>query len=151
MNTRFLRRKTADILQHIYEQSVDLCVITETWLQPEADDVVRGELSQDGYCFDDVPRPDQKGGGLALLYRSNLKVSKCFAKQFTSFECAEWKVCSNSFILYIVGIYRPPYSERHPVTQAMFITEFTEFLEQISTIYALFEIFWTCSTCQCTY
>ena len=35
------------------------------------DDVVRGELTQDGYNLD-VPRHDRKPGGIILLYRDNL-------------------------------------------------------------------------------
>ena len=42
-------------------------------MQSDGDDVVRGELKQDGYSLDVVPRPDRKGGGIALLYRENLK------------------------------------------------------------------------------
>ena len=70
-------------------------MITETWLHPDGDDVPKEELSQDGYGFDDVPRPDRPGGGIALLYKNNLKVSRCPAKAFQFFECVEWKVCSN--------------------------------------------------------
>jgi exonuclease III len=51
---------------------------------------------------------------------------------FQSFEHAEWKSNSKNFVLLIIGIYRPPYSERHRVTQAMFMNEFTDLLEQLS-------------------
>ena len=133
VNTRSVRGKTAELLQHILEVDIDLCVITETWLCPDGDDIIRGEFSQEGYCFDDVPRPDRKGGGLAILYRNNLKVSRCPPRLFQSFECVEWKVCCQSLIFVIFGIYRPPYSERNPVTLAMFMSEFAEFLDQITT------------------
>jgi len=59
VNTRSVRGKTADLLQHVLEDNIDLCLITETWLQTDGDDVVGGELSQEGYCFDDVPRSDR--------------------------------------------------------------------------------------------
>ena len=76
---------------------------------------------------------DRKGGGLALIYRNNLKVSRCPVAAFRTFECAQWKVCIKSLIFYIIGIYRPPYSSVQPVTLAAFITEFTEFLNNITT------------------
>lgn len=131
VNIRSVRGKSADLLQHILEQGIDLCVIAETWLQSDGDDISMGELSQDGYCFHDVPRPDSKGEGIALLYKDNLKVSKCPDRSFQSFEYAEWKICNQRLVFYIIGIYRPPYYEGHPVTQAMFIKEFTDCLEQV--------------------
>jgi len=73
VNTRSLCGKSAELLQHIHEEQIDICVITETWLQPEGDDRARGELRQDGYYLDDVPRTQRKGGGLSLLCRDNLK------------------------------------------------------------------------------
>ncbi|XP_060590708.1 uncharacterized protein LOC132745754 [Ruditapes philippinarum] len=131
VNSRSLRNKSAELLQHIYEEQIDFCVITETWLQPEGDDKTRGELKQDGYNLDDVPRSERKGGGLALLYRDNLKCSRLSNDQFQSFECAEWEIKCKIFTLKIVGIYRPPYSKSHPVTQATFLNEFPELLDRV--------------------
>ena len=133
VNTRSVRGKSAELIQHVFEEKIDICVITETWLQPDGDDVVRGELRQDGYSLDDVPRLDRKGGGIALLHRENLKVSRNpTSNSFQSFEYAEWKVSFRNFVFLVVGVYRPPYSEKHPVTQTMFITEFSDQLENLS-------------------
>lgn len=44
-------------------------------------------------CFDDILRPNRKGEGVALIYRNNLKMSRCPSNQYVpSFECATWKV-----------------------------------------------------------
>jgi hypothetical protein len=99
VNSRSVRGKSAELLQHIMEEKIDLCLITETWLRADGDDVFRGELSQDGYRFDDVPRRDRNGGGVALLYRDNPRVSKCASNTFQSFEC------SKTFIFYVFRIY----------------------------------------------
>ena len=106
--------------QHVFEEKIDICVITETWLQSDGDDVVRGELKQDGMLY------------IALLYKENLKVSRNPGNIFPSFECAEWKISSKNFVFLVIGVYRPPYSEGHPVTQSMFMNEFSDFLENLS-------------------
>jgi hypothetical protein len=129
VNKRSIRNKSVELLQHIVEENINFCLITETWLPPDGDDVIRGELSHDGYCFYDSPRPDRSGGGVCILYRNNLKVSKISSKAFQSFECVEWKLSTQNFILFVVGIYRPPCPEKHPITMASFITEFTAYQE----------------------
>lgn len=37
VNTRSLRGKSADLLQHVFDENMDLCFITETWLQADGD------------------------------------------------------------------------------------------------------------------
>lgn len=113
------------------EEKINICVITETWLQLDGDSHIRGQLTQDDYSLDDIPRLDRQGGGIALLYRDHIKVTKNPGPIFQSFECAEWRISSQNFVFYVIGIYRPPYSERHPITQAKLITEFTQSLESI--------------------
>lgn len=130
-NTRSIRSKSSEVTQHIFEEKIDICVITETWLQTDGDSHIRGELTQDGYSLDDVPRLNRQGGGIALLYRDNIKVTRSTSTVFQSFECAEWRLSFNNFVSYVIGIYRPPYSEKHPVILAKFITEFTQLLESI--------------------
>lgn len=51
VNTRSLPYKTAELLQHVFEEQIDLCVITDTWLRSDGDDAIRGELCQDGYVL----------------------------------------------------------------------------------------------------
>jgi ribosome-interacting GTPase 1 len=49
VNIRSIRNISADLLQHILEENIDFCLITESWLQTDGDDVVRGELDQDAF------------------------------------------------------------------------------------------------------
>lgn len=78
VNTRSVCGKSAKIILHIYIyiENIDLCVISETWLQPIGDNVVQGELAQDGYQLNDIPWLERKGSGIALLYCSKLDVTK---------------------------------------------------------------------------
>ncbi|KAH3794762.1 hypothetical protein DPMN_148300 [Dreissena polymorpha] len=68
INTRSVRGKSAELLQHELEENIALCVVTENLLRAYDGDVVRGELSQDCVWLSDVLRPDRKGGGIVLLY-----------------------------------------------------------------------------------
>ena len=128
VNTRSIRNKGAQLIQHVVDESIDLCVITETWLTANGDDVHRAQFSQCGYNFDDSPRLDRKGGGVALLYRENLEVHRLESGILPSFEFCTWKVSCKTFTINIIGLYRPPYSSNNRTTLAQFLEEFQPFL-----------------------
>ena len=48
-----------------------------------------------------------------------------------SYEFCEWIVKSSGLSIRIAIIYRLPYSERHPVTTNVFLTEFPDYLESL--------------------
>ena len=132
LNAQSLRNKSADVIQHMIDERIDICVITETWLNENGDDKTIAEITQQGFCFDSIPRLDRNGGGIALLYRDNISVNKATLNHFESFEYAEWKITTKSCNLVVVGLYRPPYSEKHRVTQSQFLHEFPSLLEKLS-------------------
>ena len=47
----------------------------------------------------------------------------------TSFEFSEWRVTYTSFRAKLIIIYRPPYSQAHPVSPRVFFEEFSFYLE----------------------
>ena len=47
-----------------------------------------------------------------------------------SFEYAIWKLTVQSTSINIIAVYHPPYSEKNPITNAMFIDDITEFLAE---------------------
>jgi hypothetical protein len=49
-----------------------------------------------------------------------------------SFEFVVWTTSVYHHSLRIIAIYRPPYSEVHPVTKSVFLQEFAEYLETIA-------------------
>ena len=79
----------------------------------------------------DQPRIGRKCGGIAILYKKSISVKKVRSGELDSFEYFEAIVKHGKFIVRLVTIYRPPYSETHPVTTATFIGEFSTFLESI--------------------
>ena len=82
-------------------------------------------------CFHDQVRSHRGGGGIALLSRTELSVTLHTALEMTSFEFAEYIVIVDNNKVKVAIIYRTPYSEKHPVVVATFLSEFAEYLESI--------------------
>lgn len=130
-NVRSVRNKTGLIIDHVMGNKIDFCVLTETWLKDE-DSVSISSLSPPGYLFHNCPRPSQRiGGGIGLMYRVNLQISRTDSGEKRSFEFCECNVKNLSTPLKIIDIYRPPYSEVHPVSPNVFFEEFSAYLENI--------------------
>ena len=66
INTRSIRNKTGIFLDHIIDNSIDICTITETWLK-DKDEVTRAELNIDGYVLRILQEITDKGVGLEFL------------------------------------------------------------------------------------
>ena len=84
-----------------------------------------------GYKMIDCLRAGRIGGGTALVYRSGLAVSEIITGEKPSFEFAEYIVSDNSSKFRLIVVYRPPYSDTHPVTINMFLDNFADYLESI--------------------
>lgn len=132
VNVRSIRNKSADFVDNILEDGYDLCLITETWLR-DVDSVQAVHATPSGFCFDHCPRIDRSGGGVGIVHVSSMKCKQKSAGTRKSFEYSEWILKSISDILYVIVVYRPPYSELHPVTVSEFIEEFGEYLESVIT------------------
>jgi hypothetical protein len=65
------------------------------------------------------------------MLRDNFKISLAQAKERHSFETSEWNVSANGKTTKVVVVYRPPYSEAHPVSTGAFLDEFAVFLESV--------------------
>ena len=77
---------------------------------------------------------ERKGGGLAIIYRSNLEVKRKTENQLQSMHIVKWKIETSSKIVFTVnGVYHPPYSEKNPVTNSIFLDEFTQVLADSAT------------------
>ena len=84
--------------------------------------------------FVDVPRQDdRRGGGTGLVYRDSIKVNKAASGDLGSFEFSEWLVQLGSEKLRLCIVYRPPYSQNHPVSIATFFKQFEDYLESVIT------------------
>src|SRR6267154_2096467 len=100
--------KPAFLQEFISDHSIDILAVTETWLTPATLPSTLNSLTPPGYSILRSPRPVGTGGGLALLFRSFLKISSISLPLFSSFESAAYRVTfASSFYIFLL-IYRPP-------------------------------------------
>ena len=131
LNTCSVRNKTADVFDYACDCKADLFTFTGSWLR-EGDDAVRAELCPDGYKFMGHNRIGLSGCGTGIMNRDSLNVKRIDGGEHESFEFSEWMVSGRSTKkLRVVIIYRPPYSEDHPVTVLTFCSEFANYMESI--------------------
>ena len=137
INCCSIRNRLSYVLDHVKDHKSDIVAITESWLSTEEckNRVISREC---GRILDDdcelfhVPRPNKRGGGVALLIKNGLHVIKQKHSTRNSFEHIELLVTAISIHLRIVVIYRPPQSKQNYLTQSQFIDEFNEYLEGLA-------------------
>jgi hypothetical protein len=100
-----------------------------------SDGHVTAALKSNTYDFISIPRSNRQGGGLGILYKRHFNVTLLFSNEFNSFECAEFKIATQSDYFICVCIYRPPYSSKHPVTVSSFFEEFEDYVERTLSEY----------------
>ena len=80
------------------------------------------------YKFVPFHRANRRGGGIGIIYKSQLQMeSKCNG-QTCSFEYGVWKVKAKKTTITVIAIYHPPYTAKSPSTDAMFLDDFTNWL-----------------------
>lgn len=118
INSRSMKNKTELIFDMLLSHKLSFLMITETWLT--GNDVFDRAIFHDScppsYSYISAPRSDKRGGGLALLFNTALRVepipdNDCL--KFKSFESLQVRTCSGNKVTIIVMIYRPPSSPLH--------------------------------------
>ena len=131
VNSQSVRNKTAAFVDYIFDHRYDLVAVTETWLRT-VDDAIRAELCPAGYKLIDYPCTGRGGGGIGLLYKDSLRVTKVRNGEEESFEYCELLVqISSSRKIRVVIVYRPPFSKNHRVPMGTFLLEFSSYMESI--------------------
>jgi exonuclease III len=129
INARSVKNKAIHVCEYVLDNKLDILAITETWLG-ENDTVVKGNICPPGYKLFTESRVNQKGGGVAILYKSDLKVTKIANKSFASFEHLDVLIqCPESDGLLISLIYRPPPNKKNGFTAKQFRDELSDFLD----------------------
>ena len=129
VNTRSIRNKTSDFIDHVLDNGIEICAVTETWLT-DKDSVSIAALSPNGYSFANFPRPSSRsGGGTGVFFNNSFNVVLSNGGEKRSFEFSDWRLSAHGRIIKIIIIYRPPYSEAHPVPVSEFFQEFSTFME----------------------
>ena len=106
-NSRSVRNKIESIIEHVVENDINFCTVTETWLN-DADSVSIAQLSVAGYFSKNFSRQSQnRGGGTGILFRDSVNVSLGDGKENKSFEYSEWIVKVRGRSMRDITVYRP--------------------------------------------
>ena len=130
VNARSLLNKSIDIRNFICENKCSFGIITETWLNDESNWHLC-DLNTNGFKLDPIHRRKSKGGGLALVYNDSCSVQRLKWPRIKCMELGLWKVIQCNIATTVLGIYRPPYTNKNKVTDNQFVDEFLEVLADI--------------------
>ena len=128
VNAQSIRNKDILLTQEFATNNIDITLITETWLKDTPQDTAwlhQSDLPQAGYAISTHNR-STRGGGLALLYKQNMKIKKIEAQHLRTMEYAIWHVSLKNKSLNILGIYHPP--PKQHLTNATFLDKLTKLL-----------------------
>ena len=113
INARSIRNKIESFQEHLLARRVDICAVTETWLkQTDINSMAHREVPPEGYSIISHSRPDDRpGGGVAIVYRDNVKVKDHTGTNlFSTMEYMNASICLNISTINLYIIYRYPAS-----------------------------------------
>ena len=132
INARSVCNKTIILNELCKDRNADILIITETWLSGNiSDNAIINELTPSGYSFIHTARSDKKGGGIAIIHRTQIKCKIRTISKKSSFECMEVYITMPLLNAILSCIYRPPPSPTNNLTNIQFITEFDQYIEQL--------------------
>ena len=127
------RLKTDMIKDLLVSKDLDCLALTETWLKQGNDSShIIKELCPTGYSLCHEPRKNRRGGGVALLYKNDLKAKKMPVIAQKSFEYQEVKIRTMEKTFHILIVYRPPPNSINKSNDGQFFEEFATYLEKQS-------------------
>ena len=88
------------------------------------------DLNKNQYQLHAYDRVSGKGGGIALISKRNLQITKVSSSHRRSFEQATWNVSTKNTTFTIHGIYHLLYSLTNKITNTMFLDNFTEYITE---------------------
>ena len=89
------------------EHNLDVCALTETWIK-EGDNTMAIQLCPDGYSSMFIPRAGRLGGGIAIVYKSDITLKSKTIYNYQTMECADFLLDFENVLVNLCVIYRPP-------------------------------------------
>ena len=109
INCRSVINKTQEIQLELIRNKLDLCILTETWIM-EGDTVNPTRLCPKGYKSLSISRQDKIGGGIAIVYKSELNISSSRDEPYKTMESSLFIISTGNKQLNLTAVYRPPYA-----------------------------------------
>jgi len=136
-NIRSAVHKAAILHDLIYDNSIDILALSETWIRPDAPPAIARDIAPDNYNVLHVHRPmitggPATGGGLAIIYSNSVSVrAHPLSESVTPSLCELQlvKVTSGAKSITLINIYRPP-------SHTLCSTFFDELSDIIGTVIA---------------
>ena len=97
-----------------------MMAISKTWLKSSRDSNVIKDIVPNGYCIKQTPRLTGKGGGVAIIHKSEIVLHKQDTDAFRSFEHIEHRLKTPMSSMRIVVFYCPPQSAKNGLTTIVF-------------------------------
>ena len=107
INCRSVVNKTQEIQLELVNNNLDLCILTETWIK-ECDTITPTRLCLNGYKSLSIFRQDRVGGGIAIVYKSELNISIASRQPFKTMELLCFSISTGNRLINLITIYRPP-------------------------------------------
>ena len=120
--------KPASLQEFITDNSISFLSLTETWLSSNSLPSSLNSLTPSGYSILSSPRHESRGGGIAIIFDSLLKIHKLSIPSFPSFESLCVKLSFSSVSFTILTVYRPPTG-----CKSAFLSDFSTLLEDLAT------------------
>ena len=107
VNCRSIVNKTSEFKVELTDHKLDICALTETWIR-EGDVTTAVQLCPEGYLAVSIPREGRIGGGITIVYRSDITLKSKSVYNYQSMECADFLLAFHNVLVNLCVIYRPP-------------------------------------------
>ena len=106
-NMQLIKNKQLDLANHIHMVSSDIFLLIETWLNDDFDSnwKVGSELNLNGLHLNTVDQANEKKGGIAIVYKDNIKKKKINTSQFNYFNSGVWRLDINNCSILVMIIF----------------------------------------------
>ena len=123
--------KDGAVVECFWSNNINMAIIMESWMQNNEEDACRLSTSEFyTSLFSAIPsnRQDRKGGGILLAHKKSYKANLIDEVFTHSFQAAKFKIQIDNCNITLLSVYHPPYSAANPVTDRMFIDDFTKWM-----------------------
>jgi len=130
LKCRSVANKRLSIANFIISRDVVIMALTETWLSHDNDKHILHDLVPLGYKMLQVSRSSgRRGGGVALIFKSNLKGKSVKTHSFDQLQHMHCTVVFTDTCLDLFVVYRPPPLRANGLKTSDFFDDWSIFLD----------------------